>query len=84
MGDSKELDDVTARLATALQAMEDAVAAKRRNDLTVESLKEQVESLKESLDAEIQRCEKLTAANMEVSERIDSIVGSVKGMLPGD
>ncbi len=84
MGNSKELDDVTERLATALKAMEDAVAAKRRNDLTVESLKEQVQSLKTSLDTELQRNEKLTAANEEVSNRIDSIVGSVRGMLPGD
>ena len=84
MGNSKELNDVTERLATALKAMEDAVAAKRRNDLTVESLKEQVQSLKTSLDAELQRNEKLTAANEEVSERINTIADSVRGMLPGD
>ncbi len=84
MGNTKELNDVTERLATALKAMEDAVAAKRRNDLTVESLQEQVQSLKSSLDVELQRNEKLTAANEEVSNRIDSIVGSVRGMLPGD
>jgi predicted nucleic acid-binding Zn-ribbon protein len=84
MGNSKEMNDVTERLATALKAMEDAVAAKRHNDLTVESLKEQVQSLKESLDAELQRSEKLTAANEEVSKRIDAIVGSVQEMLPGD
>jgi predicted nucleic acid-binding Zn-ribbon protein len=84
MGNSKEMNDVTERLATALKAMEDAVAAKRHNDLTVESLKEQVQSLKESLDAELQRSEKLTAANEEVSKRIDAIVGSVSEMLPGD
>ncbi len=64
--------------------MEDAVAAKRHNDLTVESLKEQVESLKASLDTELQRSEKLTAANEAVSQRIDTIVGSVREMLPGD
>jgi chromosome segregation ATPase len=84
MGNSKELNDVTERLATALKAMEDAVAAKRHNELTVETLKEQVQSLKESLDAEVQRSEKLTAANEEVSKRIDIIIGSVSEMLPGD
>ena len=84
MGNSSELKDVSERLATALKAMEDAVAATRHNDLTVESLKEQVESLKASLDAELQRSEKLTAANEAVSQRIDTIVGSVREMLPGD
>lgn len=84
MGNSKELNDVTERLATALKAMEEAVAAKRHNDLTVESLKEQVQSLKESLDAELQRNEKLSAANEEVAKRIDTIVGSVREMLPSD
>jgi len=84
MGNSKELYDVTERLATALKAMEDAVAAKRHNELTVETLKEQVQSLKESLDAEVQRSEKLTEANEEVSKRIDMIIGSVSEMLPGD
>ncbi len=84
MGNTSELKDVTERLATALKAMEDAVAAKRHNDLTVESLKEQVESLKASLDMELQRSEKLTAVNEAVSQRIDTIVGSVREMLPGD
>ncbi len=84
MGDSKELNEVTERLATALKAMEDAVAAKRHDELTVESLKEQVQSLKASLDAELRRSEKLIAANEEVSQRLDTIVGSVRGMLPGD
>lgn len=84
MDNSKELSDVSDRLASALRAMEDAVAAKRRNDLTVESLQEQVQSLKASLDAEIERNKTLFEANQEVSQRIDSIVVSVKEMLPGD
>lgn len=84
MDNGNDLSSATERLSTALKAMEDAVASKRHADLTVESLEEQVQSLEASLDAERQRGEKLAAANEDVSERLDTIMDTIKDMLQSE
>jgi len=84
MGNEKDLSDAEQRLDSALKAMEDAVADKRRKGLRVESLEEQLLSLEENLAAERARGEKLSAANEGASERIDAIMGSIRSMLRDD
>lgn len=83
-GDRNSLNDATERLASALKAMEDAVASKRHSDLTVESLEEQLQTLEQSLDAERQRGERLESVNDDVTERIESIIESIRDMLEDD
>ena len=84
MGNAMELSEATQRLDTALKAMEDAVAGKRRKHLTAESLEEQLQSLETSLAAERARGENIAAATEDVSERIDAIMGSIRVMLQND
>lgn len=81
MGNGKELDNATERLTSALKAMEDAVAAKRHSELTIDSLEEQVQSLKTNLEAERRKNENLTTANQEATERIDSVIESIKDIM---
>lgn len=83
MGNDNELDKATQRLNTALQSIEDAVASKRHNDLTVESLEERVESLEANLDAERQKKDKLASANEEVSDRIETVKNTINEILEG-
>ena len=84
MSNAKELSAATQRLDTALKAMEDSVAGKRRKQLTVESLEEKLQSLKEILAAERAHGEKLASANEDVSLRIDKVMSSIKTMLQKD
>ena len=69
MGKENELNDATERLETALKAIEELVAAKRTNELTVESLEEQLQSLEASLEAERSRSDGLSTTNEDVSRR---------------
>lgn len=84
MSDAKEITQATQRLDTALKAMEDSVAGKRRKQLTADSLEEKLQSLEESLAAERAHGEKLASANEEVSGRIDKIISSINNMLQKD
>lgn len=83
MGNGNELDNATERLAAALKAMEDAVASKRHSELTIESLEEQILSLKANLDAERQKNDKMSEAHEDASKRIDAMMDSLKDMLQG-
>jgi len=84
MGKENELNNATERLENALKGIEDLVAAKRTNDLTVESLEEQLQSLESSLEAERGRNEGLSTANEDVSRRIGVVMKSIEGMLQND
>lgn len=84
MSDAEEMTQAAQRLDTALKAMEDTVAGKRRKQLTVESLEEKLQSLEEILAAERAYGEKLTSANEDVSLRIDKVVSSIRNMLQKD
>lgn len=79
-----ELNDATERLETALKAIEELVASKRTNDLTVESLEEQLQSLEASLEAERKRGDGLITTNADVSQRIEAIMESIEGILQND
>ncbi len=84
MGTENELNNATERLENALKGIEDLVAAKRTNDLTVESLEEQLQSLESSLEAERARNEGLSTTNEDVSRRIGVVMKSIEGMLQND
>jgi hypothetical protein len=84
MGQENELNNATERLENALKGIEDLVAAKRTNDLTVESLEEQLQSLESSLEAERARNEGLSTTNEDVSRRIGVVMKSIEGMLQND
>ena len=84
MSDAEEMTQAAQRLDTALKAMEDTVAGKRRNQLTAESLEEKLQSLEETLAAERAHGEKLASANEDVSLRIDKVMSSIKKMLQKD
>lgn len=83
MGNGNELEKATDRLSTALQSIEDAVASKRQNDLTNDSLIERVQSLEENLKTERDQNEKLNEASREVSERIETAMASIEDILKG-
>ena len=81
MGKENELNDATERLETALKAIEELVSAKRTNELTVESLEEQLQSLEASLEAERARSDGLSTTNDDVSRRIEAVMESIEGMI---
>lgn len=84
MGTENELNNATDRLESALSAIEDLVAAKRTNDLTVESMEEQLRSLVSNLEAERARNDGLAATNEEVTRRIGEVMNSIEGMIQKD
>lgn len=84
MGSGNELEKATDRLNSALQTIEDAVASKRQNDLTNDSLVERVQSLEDNLKTERNQNEKLTETTKEVSERIDTAMASIEDILKGN
>ncbi len=84
MGTDNELNDATERLEGALKTIEDLVAAKRTNDLTVESLEEQLQSLESNLEAERALNDGVSTTNEEVSRRISVVMKSIEGMIQND
>ena len=88
MSSSDALEGATSRLTTALQGLEDAIMRQARQGHTIEDLQAQIDSLGAeherlvaSLDAERQRADRLEAANGEATDRLDTIIDSVKSML---
>ena len=88
MGNPDAIEEATSRLSTALQALEDSVMRQMRQGQTIDDLQEQIRSLTveherlvASLEAERQRADRLEAANGEASNRLDTIINSVKGIL---
>lgn len=78
---SDALEEATSRLTKALETFEKTVAERRQADLKAETLTEQLDALNSRLGAERQKSEKLAAANEEVTERLDSIIDSVRNMV---
>lgn len=81
MTNSDPLEEANSRLSRALGTFEEKVANLRHADLSADALKEQVETLTSNLGEEQQKCDRLSEANSQVSERIDSIIDSVKSIL---
>jgi predicted RNase H-like nuclease (RuvC/YqgF family) len=81
MTDTDPLEEAASRLNTALDTFEKRVAERRHADLSAEELQEQVQRLTENLGAEREKSEALSTANDEVSERLDSIIDSVRTIL---
>ena len=88
MGNPDAIEEATSRLSTALQALEDSVMRQMRQGQTIDDLQEQIRSLTieherlvASLEAERQRADRLQAANGEASNRLDTIINSVKSIL---
>lgn len=83
MKESDALQEATSRLATALEQIEKTIADRRQADLRADGLEEQVQSLTSNLGVERERYERLAAASDEVSDRLDSAIDTVRGMLGG-
>ena len=88
MGNPDAIEEATSRLSTALQALEDSVMRQMRQGQTIDDLQEQIRSLTveherlvATLEAERQRADRLEAANGEASNRLDTIINSVKSIL---
>jgi uncharacterized coiled-coil protein SlyX len=81
MSNSDALEEATARLTKALDTFGKTVAERRHADLAAEALQEQIEALSADLGAEREKSERMAAANDEVSERLDSVIESVKAIL---
>ena len=81
MTNSDPLEEATSRLTRALETFEENVANLRHADLSADALKEQVQTLTSDLSEERQKSDRLSDANSQVSERIDSIIDSVKSIL---
>jgi predicted RNase H-like nuclease (RuvC/YqgF family) len=81
MSGSDALEEVTSRLARALDEIEKTVAERRQSDLKAGTLEEQVQTLTANLGAERERSERLAAASEEVSDRLDTAINSVRTIL---
>lgn len=88
MGNPDAIEEATSRLSSALQALEDSVTRQMRQGQTIDDLQEQIHSLTAeherlvaSLDAERRRADSLETANGEASNRLDTIIDSVKNIL---
>lgn len=78
MSESDALNEATSRLEKALETIEKTVADQRHATLRAESMQEQIETLTATLGSERERSQRLFAANDEVSDRLDSMIESVK------
>lgn len=81
MNESDALKEANSRLEKALETIEKTVADQRHATLRAESMQEQVETLKATLGSERGRAERLATANDEVSDRLDSMIDSLKAAL---
>ncbi len=75
------LEEAASRLTTALETFEQKVAERRHADLSADALQEQLQRLTDNLSAEREKSERLSSANNEASERLDTIIDSVKTIL---
>lgn len=83
MKESDALQEATSRLTKALEQIEKTIADRRQADLRADGLEEQIQSLTSNLGAERERYERLAAASDEVSDRLDTAIDTVRGMLGG-
>lgn len=81
MTESDALDEATSRLEEALETIEKTVADQRQAALRAETLQEQIDTLTVTLGKERERSQRLAEASDEVSERLDSMIDSVKAAL---
>jgi hypothetical protein len=92
MTQPKALQQATERLNAAVDALDNRlqrVFAEGEGDASVAALKEQIRFLTDErdqllidLEAERSRVRRLKAANDEVSGRLDTVLGTLKDMMP--
>jgi len=73
------------RLDAALDELEShlqQVFAEGDGDVSLAALKEQIRFLTDELEAERTRVRRLKAANDEVSDRLETVMGTLKDMMP--
>lgn len=83
MSQSDALNDASSRLEKALETIEKTVADQRHATLRADAMQEQIDSLTATLGSERERAMRLAEANDEVSDRLDSMIDSVKAVLGG-
>ncbi len=89
MAESDALQQATARLSAAVEALENFVGPLFSEEDSIASLKQKMHSLTEErdrllleLDAEQSRARRLEAANDEVSSRLEAMMGTLRDMAP--
>ncbi|ODR96712.1 hypothetical protein AUC69_14035 [Methyloceanibacter superfactus] len=92
MTQPKALQQATERLDAAVEALDSRlqhVFAESDGDVSVAALKEEIRFLTDErdqllidLEAERSRVRRLKAANDEVSGRLDTVLGTLKDMMP--
>ena len=89
MTQSDALEHATIRLDAAIDAFEEFLCRLFEDSESVATLKEQVKYLTDErerllleLEAERQRVDRLQAANDEVSGRLETVMGTLKDMMP--
>lgn len=82
------LEEATTRLLAAVEEFEEAMSRRLQDGQEVEALTYRLQSLSvehdrlaESLAAERQRAERLAAANDEVSQRLGTVIDSVRAII---
>ena len=82
---SKTLKEATSRLSKALRSFEDAVAHRLNKEQSAEDLEQHIQSLSAeqerllaSLKLARRRADRLESANDEVSNRLETVIDSIK------
>lgn len=88
MSEPSAVDAAVKRLALALDSLNAAVERRREADRSEHDLASQVQALgndrarlAEALDAETARTRKLEAVNRDVTQRIDTAIGSIRAVI---
>ena len=89
MAGRSALEEATERLTEALQTLEELLAAKLEHEETLETLKSEMATLRaehqrllNELERQRARAEGLERANDEVHHRLESVVGTIKSIVP--
>lgn len=89
MAGRSALEEATERLTEALQTLEELLAAKLEHEETLETLKSEMATLRAEhqrllteLERQRARAESLEQANDEVYNRLESVVGTIKSIVP--
>jgi chromosome segregation ATPase len=89
MAESDALQQATARLSAAVDALEEFLGSFASDDDSVASLKVRVHALVDErdrllaeLETERNRVQRLQAASDEVTNRLEAVMGTLRGMAP--
>jgi hypothetical protein len=88
---SADVDAATRRLMAALDALESAVERRREADRDEDELATRIQALgadrsrlADELDGSLVKARKLERANLEIAERLDAAIGTMRAVLGGD